>query len=110
MLSKDGYSILHASYKKGVLTSVATCAAIVLHWKSIRDQQVIADARAAGLPIMVITANLVEAYSTADPLADLYLEKPASDEDVAALLIDMISAEQDPGADAVNHWRMELAA
>jgi hypothetical protein len=95
MLDKQGCRLIYARYKKGVLASLPTCAAVVLHWKSHRDQQVIADAQASGLPVMVITTKLVDAYSAADPLADLYLEEPADDEDITALLIDMITAERD---------------
>jgi len=110
MLDKEGHTILHARYKKGILASLSTCAAVVLQWKSKKDQRVIEEAQAAGLPVMVITAKLVDAYSAADPLADLYLEEPASDEDVAALLIDMITSERDTSLAATNSRGMGLAA
>jgi hypothetical protein len=100
MMDKAGYRIVYAHYKKGILASLPNCGAVVLHWKSKRDQQVIEDAKAGGLPTMVITAKLAAAYPTEDPLADLYLEEPARDEDVAALLIDLMSAEQTPGVAA----------
>ena len=99
-LGKAGHRIVHARYRKGILASLSTCAAVVLYWKSQRDQEIIEEAKAASLPVMVITANLVDAYTAGDPLADLYLEEPASDEDVAALLIDMIDMEKNAGAAA----------
>lgn len=109
MLDKAGYRIVHAHYKKGILASLPTCGVVVLHWRSIRDQQVIEEARVAGLPTMVITAELVAAYSAGDALADLYLEEPAVDEDVAALLIDLIRGERDTGVVAIGK-QMKFAA
>jgi hypothetical protein len=97
MLDKAGHRIVHARYKKGILASLPACSAVVLHWKSKKDQQVIAEAKASGLPVMVITAKLVAAYTSGYPHADLYLEEPARDEDVAALLIDMIATENSSG-------------
>ncbi len=110
MMDKAGYRIVHAHYEKGILASVPTCGAVVLHWKSKRDQQVIEEAKAAGLPTMVITAKLADAYAARDPLADLYLEEPARDEDVAVLLIDLIREEQPVGASATSSHQMKFAA
>lgn len=93
-LDKEGHTIIHARTRKTILASLSTCTALVLHWKSKKDQQLITQAQAAGLPIMVITAKLVDAYTASDPLADLYLEEPTTDEDVASLLIDMVSSRQ----------------
>lgn len=109
MMDKAGYRIIHAQYKKGILALVPTCSAVVLHWKSERDQLVIAEARAAGLPTMVITTKLDAAYAAGDLLADLYLEEPARDEDVVALLIDLIRLEQRPDG-AANSQQMKFAA
>lgn len=109
MIEKAGYTIVYARYKKGILASVPSCGAVVLHWKSKRDQQVIQEARAAGVPTMVITSKLSAAYDKGDPLADLYLEQPARDEDVAALLIDLMSSAQHD-ASATNSRQMKFAA
>jgi hypothetical protein len=92
-LDKQGYTIVLGLTRKAILASLSTCDALVLHWKSKSDQQFISRAQAAGLPIMVITDKLVDAY-TASPLADLYLEEPARDDDIAALLIDMVTSQQ----------------
>jgi len=109
MLNKEGYQVVYARYKKGILASLP-CAALVLHWKSQTDQQLITEAHAAGVPIMVITDKLIDAYSVADPLADLYLEEPASDEDVTALLTDMIASERNTAGDATGLLGIGLAA
>jgi hypothetical protein len=100
ILEKAGHRIVHASYKKGILTAVPTSGAIVLHWKSIRDQRIIDEAKSMGIPVLVITARLAAAIQAGEPQADLYLEEPASDDEVAALLIDLITAMQKPATEA----------
>ncbi len=96
MFDEAGHTIVAAQYSKGMLASSEPCAAVVLHWRSKVDQQAIEEAKAVGVPIMVITSQLAEAYSAGDPLADMYLEEPAAADDIAALLIDMITATSDP--------------
>jgi hypothetical protein len=93
ILEKAGHRIVHASYKKGILTAAPTSGAIVLHWKSIRDQRIIAEAKSVGIPVLVITARLAAAIQAGEPQADLYLEVPVSDDEVATLLIDLIAAK-----------------
>ncbi len=110
MLDKAGHRMIYAQYKKGILDSLSTCGAVVLHWKSKKDQQVIGEAKASGLPVMVVTARLPAAYNAGDPLADLYLEQPASDEEVAAFLIDLIRVGQRTDTVADNSQKMKFAA
>jgi hypothetical protein len=98
LLDKAELRIIHAHYKKGILASVSTCRAVVLHWKSKRDQRVIEEANAAGIPVVVITANLAAAVEAGEPQADLYLEEPASSEEVASLLLDLITTKQNAHA------------
>jgi hypothetical protein len=100
ILEKAGHRIVHASYKKGILSSVPTCSAIVLHWKSIRDQRIIEEAKFVGIPVLVITAHLAAALQAGEPQADLYVEEPASDDEVATLLIDLMTARQKPATEA----------
>jgi hypothetical protein len=99
-LEKAGHRIVHASYKKGILTAVPACGAIVLHWKSFRDQRVIDEAKSVGIPVLVITARLAAAIQAGEPQANLYLEDPASDDEVATLLIDLITAKPKPATAA----------
>jgi hypothetical protein len=83
-----GYRIVRTRYRKGVLGG---CGAVVLHWKSKQGQQIIAAAKAAGVPVLVITSKLAAAVQAGEPLADLYLEEPARDEEVVAMLLDIIA-------------------
>jgi DNA-binding response OmpR family regulator len=94
MLAAAGYDVVHLRYTKGVLANAPACAAVVLHWKSKWGQRVIQEAKAADLPVLVITSKLADAVKTGEPWADLYLEKPASIEEMAALLIDLSTTKR----------------
>ena len=95
-LEKVGHRLVHASYKDGILSSVST-AAVVLHWKSRKDQRVIEEAKSLGLPVLVITSKLAAALQAGEPQAEIYLEHSADPEEVAPLLMDLIAAKQNPG-------------
>jgi DNA-binding LytR/AlgR family response regulator len=85
-IANAGYRIVHTKYVKGILSSVANCAGVVLQWKSKRGQQVIREAKALGMPVLVLTSKLAAAVQAGEPRADLYLEQPASNEEVASML------------------------
>jgi hypothetical protein len=110
ILEKAGHRIVHASYKKGILSSVPTCSAIVLHWKSIRDQRIIEEAKSVEIPVLVITAHLAAALLAGEPQADLYVEDPASDDEVAMLLIDLMTAKQKPATETEPSAKAKSAA
>jgi len=110
MLAKEGYTVIYAHHRKGILASLPNCAAVVLHWRSNKDQQVIAEAKLAWMPTMVVTSNLVEAYGAGDPLAELYLEEPAVVEDIFSLLIDLIDSEREGGHNSTDGRGIGLAA
>lgn len=95
-LEKAGHRLVHASYKEGILSSVSTVA-VVLHWKSTKDQRVIEEAKALSKPVVVITSKLAAALQAGEAEADVYLEQGANPDEVAALLIDLIAATQTPG-------------
>jgi DNA-binding response OmpR family regulator len=86
----SGYRIVRTRYTKGVLSSSPNCGAVVLHWKSVKGQQIIAEAKAARVPILVITSKLTAAIQAGEPFADLYLEEPARDEEVVMMLLDKV--------------------
>lgn len=88
-----GGRIIHARCKKHALGSSPTCAAVVVHWKSNRDQRIVQEAKAAGIPVLVITSKLAAAYQAGKPFADVYLEDPVSDDEVATLLIDLATVK-----------------
>jgi hypothetical protein len=79
--------------QKNAFGSVSTCGAVVVHWKSKREQRVIQEAKAAGIPVLVITSKLAAAYQAGKPYADVYLEEPASDDEVATLLIELANVK-----------------
>jgi hypothetical protein len=94
MFANAGCGFVHSQFKAGLLSNATSCVAVVLHWKSKKDQRVIEEAKAIGLPILVITSKLAAAVQAGEPSADLYLEEPASNEEVATMLMEMITANQ----------------
>jgi hypothetical protein len=92
-IANAGYRIVPTRYVKGVLSRVVDCAAVVLQWKSKRGQKVIQEAKALGMPVLVVTSKLAAAVQAGAPMADLYLEHPASNEEVATL-IDFIASKR----------------
>lgn len=92
-LGDAGYQIIQTEYSKGIFGGSSNCGGIVLHWKSKKGQQIIEEAKTAGVPILVITSKLAAAVRAGEPFADLYLEEPASDEEVATMLIEMVTVK-----------------
>jgi ActR/RegA family two-component response regulator len=89
-----GHTLLRVPYAQGLQelkSGAPNCTAVVLEWRSKRDQQVIAQAKAHRVPILVITAKLVAAVESVGPAADLYLEKPALDHEVVSMMLDLMT-------------------
>jgi hypothetical protein len=78
--------------------SASPCApphrTVVLHWRSKTDQRVIAEAKSLGVPVIVIAADLNAALQADGPFADLYLEKPTNDHELATFVIDIMEQKK----------------
>ena len=88
-----GHTIIHQPHRQGLqeLQRGNSPCAVVIHWRSTRDQRAIEKAKALGIPVLAITSKLVAATKEA-PFADAYLEVPASDQEIVAFILDMIAA------------------
>lgn len=75
-------------------TCATPCRAVVLHWRSKTDQRVITEAKALGVPVIVIASDLNAALLGEGPFADLYLEKPASDRELATFVVDIMEQKK----------------
>jgi hypothetical protein len=95
MFNEAGLKIVPAKYKRGVLENASTCGAVVLHWKSKRDQKVIEEAKMAGIPVLVVTSKLAAAYRAGEPSADVYLELPTNQEELVSLSIDLAKTREE---------------
>jgi DNA-binding response OmpR family regulator len=65
--------------------------AILLDWKSDDDQRILRAANLAGIPVVVISSRVPEAFWADDSLADMYLEKPVEAMDIVDALIEVIN-------------------
>jgi hypothetical protein len=100
-----GNTLIHLPNTQGLHElqgGAPTCGAVVLEWRSKRDQRIILQAKALGLPVLVITAKLIAAVKAGVPSADLYLEEPAADHEVVATMLDMMTAHPPRSASAVT--------
>jgi hypothetical protein len=89
-----GHAIIHQPYSHGLQELQRgnfSCGAVVIHWRSKRDRHVIEEAKALGIPVLVVTSKLVAAVKTS-PFANAYLEDPASDQEIVAFILDMMAA------------------
>ena len=46
------------------------------------------------MPVVVVSAYVAEAFQAAEPLADLYLEKPVNPEELISLVNDLVKPER----------------
>jgi DNA-binding response OmpR family regulator len=96
--------------------SQATFDAVVTDWRigSDRGRAVVAAAKAnASVPVIVVSGYVSEAFHAAEPLADLYLEKPVDPRELVEVLRTLLksrpSAEEgfSQGQDALHPWNKQ---
>lgn len=90
--SNAGLTVEHLPHEQGLreLQCGSPCSAVLLEWRSKRDQRVIEEARALGIPVLALTSKLAAAVLAAVPSADVYLELPCTDQEVLDLALDLI--------------------
>jgi DNA-binding response OmpR family regulator len=100
-----GHTLVRVPFAQGLQKlefGVPNCAAVVLEWRSKRDQRVIALAKALRIPVLVVTAKLNAAVESFGPAADLYLEKPAPNREVVSMMLDLMTTTQVAAAVAAS--------
>jgi hypothetical protein len=90
--SVAGYRAIRARLKNGSIGACENVGAIILHWKRRRDQSIVKQAKARGVPVLVVTSCLAAAFRAPAPRAELYLEAPTNDEELSTLSIDLADA------------------
>jgi len=91
-LSNAGLTVNPLHHEQGLceLQCGSPCSTVLLEWRSKRDQRVIEEASARGIPVLVLTSKLAAAVLAAVPSADVYLELPCTDQEVVDLTLDLI--------------------
>jgi DNA-binding response OmpR family regulator len=46
------------------------------------------------MPVVVVSGHVAEAYQSAEPLADLYLEKPVNPEELVTIVNELLKASE----------------
>lgn len=90
-LANAGHPATRFPYEQGLreLQCGSPCSTVLLEWRSARDQRVIEEAKARGIPVLVLTSKLAAA-ALAAPSADVYLELPCADQEVVDFALDLV--------------------
>jgi two-component system response regulator HydG len=70
--------------------------AVVTDWRlgeSTGRSVVAAAKRRSSIPVVVVSGYVGEAYQAAEPLADLYLEKPVNPEELVTIVNELLKAD-----------------
>jgi hypothetical protein len=97
--ANTGHTLLHLSHTQGLhelQDDTSPCEAVLLEWRTRRDQRVIAEAKSRGIPVIVLTTRISESLRTSMPTADLYLEEPAPDEEIVEFTLELIATRNLP--------------
>jgi DNA-binding response OmpR family regulator len=73
--------------------------AVVTDWRlgeTSGHSVVVAAKRHFSMPVVVVSGYVGEAYQAAEPLADLYLEKPVNPEELVLIVNELLKASERP--------------
>lgn len=71
--------------------------AVVTDWRlgDASGRSVVAAAKTAGsMPVVVVSGYVAEAFQAAEPLADLYLEKPVNPEELVTIVNELLKGSE----------------
>jgi DNA-binding response OmpR family regulator len=71
--------------------------AVVTDWRmgeASGHSIVLAAKRRSTIPVVVVSGYVGEAYQAAEPLADLYLEKPVNPEELVMIVNELLKADE----------------
>jgi DNA-binding response OmpR family regulator len=100
ILEHAGHSVVTcASVEDGLAElSRSSFDAVVTDWRLGEDRGraiVQASKTSASLPVVVVSGYVSEAFQAAEPLADLYLEKPVDPEELVQVVNALLRARRD---------------
>jgi two-component system response regulator HydG len=98
ILEQAGYEVTTCSSAEDAIREMERVAfdAVVTDWRLGRDRgRAIVEAAKAHLtvPVVVVSGYVAEAFRAAEPLADIYLEKPADPRELVQILHTLLQAK-----------------
>ena len=99
ILEKAGYLVTPAAAAEEALTQLdsAQFDAIVTDWRmgNGSGHAVVAAAKEKyGVPVVVVSGYIAEAFQAAKPMADLYLEKPVNPEELVKIISTLLGTAE----------------
>lgn len=97
ILEQAGYEVVTCDSAEDAVRELARTSfdAVVTDWRLGRDRgRAIVEAAKANssVPVVVVSGFVAEAFQAAEPLADIYLEKPADPRELVQILKTLLQA------------------
>jgi len=104
ILEQAGHKVTAASSARDAINQLqhGTFDAVVTDWRlGDADGRTVVQAakKHSSMPVVVVSGYVAEAFQAAEPLADLYLEKPVNPEELVTIVNELLKA----GHGAISH-------
>ena len=95
ILQSAGHTVTTASSAEDAMKKLElnTYDAVVTDWRlgDANGREVVLAAKShSSLPVIVVSGYVAEAFQAAEPLADLYLEKPVNPEELVTIVNELL--------------------
>ncbi len=104
ILEQAGHTVTASTSARDAISKLqdSNFDAVVTDWRlGDSDGRVVVEAakRNPSTPVVVVSGYVAEAFQAAEPLADLYLEKPVNPEELVTIVNELLKA----GQNAISH-------
>ena len=101
ILERAGYEVITCNSAEDAIRELSrtTFDAVVTDWRlgQERGRAIVEAAKAnSSVPVVVVSGFVAEAFQAAEPLADIYLEKPANPRELVQILATLLEAKNSP--------------
>ena len=98
ILERAGYEVITCNSAEDAIRELSrtTFDAVVTDWRLGRERgRAIVEAAKANssVPVVVVSGYVAEAFQAAEPMADIYLEKPANPRELVQILATLLEAK-----------------
>jgi len=99
ILQQAGHTVTASTSARDAIEKLQASAfdAVVTDWRlGDADGRVVVEAakRHSAMPVVVVSGYVAEAFQAAEPLADLYLEKPVNPEELVTIVNELLKTSQ----------------
>ncbi|HYY69777.1 MAG TPA: response regulator [Terriglobales bacterium] len=97
ILEQAGHTVTTSTSARDAVSKLQHAAfdAVVTDWRlGDSDGRTVVEAakRQSSMPVVVVSGYVAEAFQAAEPLADLYLEKPVNPEELVTIVNELLKA------------------